>query len=147
MGMTTSNITTLLSNVKPFKTTWKVEVKVLHSWIQHSNYSGGDSLEFLLVDKTVSVSKPIPSMKFYYELSRQLYYELLNRAIVICYCRVSRFIVPARGSSSLVLRDCKLENGGSLRISRLLQQPGSIDQLAISSSCPSQAILMSTIHL
>ncbi|CAF1826649.1 unnamed protein product [Brassica napus] len=54
MGMTTSNITTLLSNVKPFKTTWKVEVKVLHSWIQHSNYSGGDSLEFILVDKTVS---------------------------------------------------------------------------------------------
>ncbi|KAL0667234.1 hypothetical protein Bca4012_029938 [Brassica carinata] len=52
MGMTTSNITTLLSNVKPFKTTWKVEVKVLHSWIQHSNYSGGDSLEFILVDKT-----------------------------------------------------------------------------------------------
>ncbi|CAN6826531.1 unnamed protein product [Brassica oleracea] len=54
MAMTTSNITTLLSNVKPFKTTWKVEVKVLHSWTQHSNYSGGDSLEFILVDKTVS---------------------------------------------------------------------------------------------
>lgn len=78
MAMTTSNNITLLSNVKPFKTTWKVEVKVLHSWTHHSNYSGGDSLEFILVDKTVSVFKPIHSMKFYYELSRQLYYELLN---------------------------------------------------------------------
>ncbi|KAG2296096.1 hypothetical protein Bca52824_042765 [Brassica carinata] len=28
-----------------------VEVKVLHSWTQHSNYSGGDSLEFILADK------------------------------------------------------------------------------------------------
>ncbi|XP_018489964.2 uncharacterized protein LOC108860596 [Raphanus sativus] len=52
MAMTTSNDFTLLSNVKPFKTTWKVEVKVLHSWTQHSNFSGGDSLEFVLVDKT-----------------------------------------------------------------------------------------------
>ncbi|CAN6967973.1 unnamed protein product [Brassica oleracea var. botrytis] len=54
MAMTTSINITLLSNVKPFKTTWKVEVKVLHPWTQHSNYSGGDSLEFILADKTVS---------------------------------------------------------------------------------------------
>ncbi|KAG2241697.1 hypothetical protein Bca52824_090270 [Brassica carinata] len=52
MAMTTSNNITLLSNVKPFKTTWKVEVKVLHSWTHHSNYSGGDSLEFILAYKT-----------------------------------------------------------------------------------------------
>ena len=44
---------TLLNHVKPFKTTWKVEVKVLHLWTQHSN---GDSLQFILADKTVSVS-------------------------------------------------------------------------------------------
>ncbi|CAN7042861.1 unnamed protein product [Brassica rapa subsp. trilocularis] len=40
---------TLLNHVKPFKTTWKVEVKVLHLWTQHSN---GDSLQFILADKT-----------------------------------------------------------------------------------------------
>ncbi|CAN7077874.1 unnamed protein product, partial [Brassica oleracea var. botrytis] len=39
-------------HVKPFKTTWKVEVKVLHSWTQHSNYTGGDSVQFILADKT-----------------------------------------------------------------------------------------------
>ena len=52
MAMVSSNEITF-NNVKPFKTTWKVEVKVLHSWTQHSNYSGGDSLEFILADKMV----------------------------------------------------------------------------------------------
>lgn len=56
MAMVTSDGITLLKNVKPFKTTWKIEVKVLHSWTQHSNYPGGDSLHFILADKTVSVS-------------------------------------------------------------------------------------------
>ncbi|CAF2090633.1 BnaA06g33980D [Brassica napus] len=51
MSMVTSDPITLLNDVKPFKTTWKVEVKVLHSWTQHSSYSGGDSLQFILADK------------------------------------------------------------------------------------------------
>ncbi|KAH0859139.1 hypothetical protein HID58_087400, partial [Brassica napus] len=51
MPMVTSDPITLLNDVKPFKTTWKVEVKVLHSWTQHSSYSGGDSLQFILADK------------------------------------------------------------------------------------------------
>ncbi|KAL0693532.1 hypothetical protein Bca4012_060712 [Brassica carinata] len=51
MAMVTNDEGTLLNNVKPFKTTWKVEVKVLHSWTQHSNYPGGDSLDFILADK------------------------------------------------------------------------------------------------
>ena len=55
--MITSDPTiTLLNDVKPYKTSWKVEVKVLHSWTQHSSYSGGDSLQFILADKTVSLS-------------------------------------------------------------------------------------------
>lgn len=53
--MVTSDRVTLLNAVKPFKSTWMVEVKVLHSWTQRSNYAGGDSLQFILVDKTVSV--------------------------------------------------------------------------------------------
>lgn len=53
MAMVTSNKITGLNNVKPFKTTWKVEVKVLDSWTQNSNYSGGDSFEFILADKKI----------------------------------------------------------------------------------------------
>ncbi|CAN6858879.1 unnamed protein product [Brassica oleracea] len=52
MAMVTSNGTTLLKAVKPFKTGWKVEIKVLHSWTQHSSYGGGDTLEFILADVT-----------------------------------------------------------------------------------------------
>ncbi|KAF2606431.1 hypothetical protein F2Q68_00043333 [Brassica cretica] len=42
---------TFLNDLKPYKTTWKVEVKVLHSWEQHSICHGGDTLEFILEDK------------------------------------------------------------------------------------------------
>lgn len=56
MAMVTSDRVTMLKNVKPFKSTWVVEVKVLHSWTQKSNYPGGDSLQFILADRTVSVS-------------------------------------------------------------------------------------------
>ncbi|CAG7885570.1 unnamed protein product [Brassica rapa] len=52
MAMVTSSQISLLNNVKPFKTTWFVEVKVLHSWSQPSNYAGGDSLQFILADRT-----------------------------------------------------------------------------------------------
>ncbi|KAF8081254.1 hypothetical protein N665_0897s0010, partial [Sinapis alba] len=52
MAMVTSDSITLLSDVKPYKTTWKVQVKVLHSWTQHSSYSGGDYFQFILADKT-----------------------------------------------------------------------------------------------
>ena len=55
MAMVTSNGNTLLKAVKPFKTGWKVEIKVLHSWTQHSSYDGGDTLEFILADVTVVV--------------------------------------------------------------------------------------------
>lgn len=55
MSIVTSNAVPLLNDVKPFKDTWKVEVKVLHSWTQHSTYAGGNSLDFILADKTVSV--------------------------------------------------------------------------------------------
>ncbi|CAF2075441.1 unnamed protein product [Brassica napus] len=52
--MVTSGRISLLKNVKPFKTTWIIEVKVLHSWSQPSNYAGGDSLQFILADRPVS---------------------------------------------------------------------------------------------
>ncbi|CAN7056525.1 unnamed protein product, partial [Brassica oleracea var. botrytis] len=49
--MVTNSKITMLNNLKPYKTTWKVEVKVLHSWTQHSNYNGDDTFEFILEDK------------------------------------------------------------------------------------------------
>ncbi|KAH0898476.1 hypothetical protein HID58_048044, partial [Brassica napus] len=42
-----------LNDVKSFKDTWKVEIRVLHSWTPHSSYSGGDSFDFILPDKTI----------------------------------------------------------------------------------------------
>uniref|UniRef100_A0A0D3DV45 Replication protein A 70 kDa DNA-binding subunit B/D first OB fold domain-containing protein n=1 Tax=Brassica oleracea var. oleracea TaxID=109376 RepID=A0A0D3DV45_BRAOL len=51
MAMVTNSEITMLNNLKPYKTTWKVEVKVLHSWTQHSNYSGEDTFEFILEDR------------------------------------------------------------------------------------------------
>ena len=53
MAMVTNSEITMLNNLKPYKTTWKVEVKVLHSWTQHSNYSGEDTFEFILEDRMV----------------------------------------------------------------------------------------------
>lgn len=55
MTIVTHNVVRQLNDVKPFKDIWKVEIKVLHSWTQHSTYSGGDSFDFILADKTVSV--------------------------------------------------------------------------------------------
>ena len=80
MVMVTNNVITMLNNVKPFKTTWKVEVKVLHSWTQHSNYSGGDSLEFILADKMVCIFllKPFLFKSFFFlPMTKPMYDYLL----------------------------------------------------------------------
>ncbi|KAL0730536.1 hypothetical protein Bca4012_026629 [Brassica carinata] len=52
MAMVTPNPVRQLNDVKPFKDAWKVEIKVLHSWAQHSSYAGGNSIDFILADKT-----------------------------------------------------------------------------------------------
>ncbi|KAF2571630.1 hypothetical protein F2Q70_00004814 [Brassica cretica] len=52
MAIVTHNVVRQLNDVRPFKDIWKVEIKVLHSWTQHSTYSGGDSFDFILADKT-----------------------------------------------------------------------------------------------
>ncbi|KAF8050472.1 hypothetical protein N665_1961s0004 [Sinapis alba] len=43
--------TTLLKDVKPYKQGWRVQVKLLHSWRQKTNY-GGDTLEMIFADET-----------------------------------------------------------------------------------------------
>ena len=42
----------LLKDVKPYKQGWRVQVKLLHSWRQKTNY-GGDTLEMIFTDETV----------------------------------------------------------------------------------------------
>ncbi|CAN7116633.1 unnamed protein product [Brassica rapa subsp. narinosa] len=40
----------LLKDVKPYKTGWRVRVKMLHSWKQNF---GGETLECILADETL----------------------------------------------------------------------------------------------
>ena len=41
-----------LSDVQPFKSEWRVEVKVLHKWLTF-NHQSGASIEMVLADKNV----------------------------------------------------------------------------------------------
>ncbi|KAJ0248293.1 hypothetical protein HA466_0060390 [Hirschfeldia incana] len=41
----------LLKDVKPYKQGWRVQVKLLHSWRQKTNY-GGDTLEMIFADES-----------------------------------------------------------------------------------------------
>ncbi|KAJ0266450.1 hypothetical protein HA466_0004580 [Hirschfeldia incana] len=40
-----------LKDLKPYKQSWRVQVKLLHSWRQKTNY-GGDTLEMIFADET-----------------------------------------------------------------------------------------------
>ncbi|CAH8359683.1 unnamed protein product, partial [Eruca vesicaria subsp. sativa] len=51
MAMVTNSKISFLSNLKPFKISWKIEVKVIQKWAQPSNRSEGDTLEFILEDQ------------------------------------------------------------------------------------------------
>ncbi|KAH0899339.1 hypothetical protein HID58_048907 [Brassica napus] len=52
--MSTAMKVTPLKDVKPYKSGWKVHVKVLHSWKQY-NPVHGDTLEIVLSDEAVSI--------------------------------------------------------------------------------------------
>ena len=43
----------LISDLKPFKEVWHVQVKLIHSWIQNPSYAD-ETLEMVLADQTVS---------------------------------------------------------------------------------------------
>uniref|UniRef100_A0A0D3BDD3 Uncharacterized protein n=1 Tax=Brassica oleracea var. oleracea TaxID=109376 RepID=A0A0D3BDD3_BRAOL len=49
--MPTNKNVSLLKNIKPFKQGWRIEVKLVHSWRQRTNY-GGDTLELIFADET-----------------------------------------------------------------------------------------------
>ncbi|CAA7061667.1 unnamed protein product [Microthlaspi erraticum] len=48
--MTIGSAFAKLSDVRPFKTTWKVRVKVIHSWRQYSGMSG-ETMDLVLADE------------------------------------------------------------------------------------------------
>ncbi|WZY68973.1 hypothetical protein YC2023_001213 [Brassica napus] len=41
----------LISDLKPFKEVWHVQVKLIHSWIQNPHYAD-ETLEIVLADQT-----------------------------------------------------------------------------------------------
>ncbi|KAL0706657.1 hypothetical protein Bca4012_073083 [Brassica carinata] len=49
--MANNQASVLVNKVKPHKDSWKVHVKVLHSWTQNTTY-GGETLECVLADQT-----------------------------------------------------------------------------------------------
>lgn len=52
--MSSNKSVSLVKNVKPYKTGWCIQVKVLHSWKQYTTYAG-HSLELILVDEMVNI--------------------------------------------------------------------------------------------
>ncbi|CAN7072116.1 unnamed protein product [Brassica oleracea var. botrytis] len=51
--MANNQASVLVNKVKPHKDSWKVHVKLLHSWTQNTSY-GGETLECGLADQTVT---------------------------------------------------------------------------------------------
>lgn len=42
-----------LDAIKPYKTSWRIQVKILHSWKQYTKYAE-ETLEMILADSSVS---------------------------------------------------------------------------------------------
>ena len=51
-AMSSNKSFTLVKNVKPYRDGWRVQVKLLHSWKQHTSF-GGHFLELVLADVIV----------------------------------------------------------------------------------------------
>lgn len=43
-----------LDDIKPFKTSWKIQVKIVNLWTQYTQYTG-ETMEMILADITVSI--------------------------------------------------------------------------------------------
>lgn len=43
----------MLNNIKPYKVGWKIEVKVIESWVQPTRDAGDHTIEFIFEDKMV----------------------------------------------------------------------------------------------
>lgn len=52
----------MLNNIKPYKVGWKIEVKVIESWIQPTRDAGDHTIEFIFEDKIVF----LPYLYYYF---------------------------------------------------------------------------------
>ncbi|CDY54408.1 BnaC06g41530D [Brassica napus] len=50
-AMSTNKSVSLLKAIKPYKQGWRIQVKLVHSWRQKTNY-GGDTLELIFADES-----------------------------------------------------------------------------------------------
>lgn len=55
MAMVTNKQITLLNNNNPVKRTWKIEVRVIHAWIEPEWKTNRYSFEYIVEDKMVYV--------------------------------------------------------------------------------------------
>jgi len=55
MALNAASPFTSLNAIKPFKTTWRIQVKIVHTWKQYTQYSG-ETVEMILGDTYVSLS-------------------------------------------------------------------------------------------
>lgn len=63
--MSANKVFHLISDLKPYKDKWRVQVKLIHSWIQNPPYAD-ESLEMVLADITVSsITFTIVFLKFF----------------------------------------------------------------------------------
>ncbi|KAG7583569.1 hypothetical protein ISN44_As08g030800 [Arabidopsis suecica] len=47
--MALANVFTSLNGIRPFKTTSRIQVKIVHSWTQYTSYTG-ETIEMILAD-------------------------------------------------------------------------------------------------
>jgi len=71
-----------LRDIRPYKTSWRVQVKVLHSWRQYTSMTG-ETLELVLVDAQVSLQNI---------MYLHVIFECHSNYMVSVYTRVSRFM-------------------------------------------------------
>ena len=71
-----------LRDIRPYKTSWRVQVKVLHSWRQYTSMIG-ETLELVLVDAQVSLQNI---------MYLHVIFECRSNYMVSVCTRVSRFM-------------------------------------------------------
>ena len=109
---------TALADIKPFKSEWRIQVKVLHTWKHYTKLSG-ETLEIILSDAHKSHNlASLSSIIFSSFLTKryiQFYY--LNRCNWL-FWREQKFLRPVKRHTLISLqRKYLLERGETLKIS------------------------------
>ncbi|KAH0874764.1 hypothetical protein HID58_072126, partial [Brassica napus] len=65
----------LIKDLKPFRDEWRLTLKLLHSWKQITSY-GGDTLECVLVDQTVTDLGPVAMVQAKENDTKRVHFRL-----------------------------------------------------------------------